>query len=582
MRRITRVFLSTILAWTATDGVQATSPIANLKAITQGGQVFLMWTEAETPPGTTFNVYMSEIVIADVARARRIAHHIEQHSARDWWADPASFAKDKPVAEPVGWLLTPGARRLDPAGGLFVHTVAADSRGKLYFAVTSTDRDGRENTQLAIGVNSLDQGVAAAAAPIQPIWQRSESPPTRGDGRGKAMWLHLHAKGGVVPSMEYLVFGDATMGWREGLPFKFSVRIQEGEVVVRPTDRVWINRPHTEAGDGGTPAIWTFWYGYNSNIFDRALMGRGVPTNYTERRNLWILDFVRDYYQPELNRWYCSGSSMGGCGTISFGFRRAELFAAVYAHVPIVSYTYLGRGSAWRLEPSCWTGPIPADLKTNEDVGLLTRMNGERFVRESQEDLPPVFLINGRQDASIPWQNNPPFYRALNDTRQGFAVYWDNGDHPGCGKDAPADVKAWAQRFRQFRRDESFPAFSNTSSNRNPGDGRPEDGDIVGWMNRGMDWSDVRDGPDRYMITVQASYPGIEYPVTTDATLRRLQQFRIRPGERLKVRVGDAPPSETEADGNGRLTIRGVAIPSGAGASIVVERTGGGTRSSGR
>jgi hypothetical protein len=42
--------------------------------------------------------------------------------------------------------------------------------------------------------------------------------PAPGAGQGLALWLNLHAKGGVVADMEYLVFGDETMGWREGLP----------------------------------------------------------------------------------------------------------------------------------------------------------------------------------------------------------------------------------------------------------------------------------------------------------------------------------------------------------------------------
>jgi hypothetical protein len=140
-------------------------------------------------------------------------------------------------------------------------------------------------------------------------------------------------------------------GLAPGPAFQVQRPHRADTVVVRPTDRVWINRPHDEAGDGGTPAIWTFWYGYNSHIFDRKLMATGVPTNYTERRNLWILNWVRGQYQPDTNRWYCSGSSMGGCGTISFGLHHPELFAACHAHVPIVSYTYLGakaeRATAW-------------------------------------------------------------------------------------------------------------------------------------------------------------------------------------------------------------------------------------------
>ncbi|MBM3890672.1 MAG: hypothetical protein FJ388_16280, partial [Verrucomicrobia bacterium] len=295
----------------------AAVPVSELKAAARDGQVFLMWKEAETPQGTTFNVYLANSPINDVTQAKRIAHHIERHSARDWWEDPASFKKDAQPGKPVGFRIENGGERLDPAGGLFVHTVRKDARGKLFFAVTCTDASGKEDTTLVSGANSLADGVAAVAGDIKPVWQHDGQPPAPGAGKGKALWLSLHAKGGVVANSEYLLFGDETMGWREGLPFKFSVSVAADEVVVRPTDRVWINRPHNEAGDAGAPAIWTFWFGYNSNIFDRKLMATGTPVNYTERRNLWILDWVRGHYQPDVNRWYCSGSSMGGCGTIS-------------------------------------------------------------------------------------------------------------------------------------------------------------------------------------------------------------------------------------------------------------------------
>ena len=551
---------------------ESAPPVSGLKATARDGQAILTWQEAETPDGTTFNVYVSDRPIADVTKAKRIAHHIERHSARDWWEDPASFKKDAPAGKPVGFRIQGGGPRLDPQGGLFVHTVRKDA-GKLFFAVTSSNPRGKEDTTVVASANSLAEGVAAGSGEILPIWQRDGAAPARGAGKGKALWLNLHAKGGVVADSEYLVFGDETMGWREGIPFKFSVRVQGDEVVVRPTDRVWINRPHVEASDGGTCAIWTFWYGYNSHIYDRSLMGSGIPTNYTERRNLWMLDWVRAHYQPDTNRWYCSGSSMGGCGTVSFGLRHPELFAACHAHVPIVSYTYLGTASAHRLEPSCWTGPISADLKTNEGVPLLDRMNGTKFVAETHDDLPFLFLINGRQDGSIPWQNNPPFYKMLSETRQGFAVYWDNGTHATCGKDAPEDVKAWTQRFRQFRLDQSYPAFTNASCNRNPGNGAPENGDIIGWINRGMDWKDIEDTPDRYAITLVADYRGIQYPLVTDMTIRRVQHFKTQPGEKLNVTVGDTAPVSVTADATGRITISNLTIPSKSGVRIIIRRS---------
>lgn len=557
---------------TVCSSAKAVVPTGDLHATARDGQVFLTWKEAPTPDGTTFNVYVSDSAISDVTKAMRVGHHIEQHSAQDWWEDPASFTKHAPSGKPVGFRIKGNGELLDPESGLFVYSVRKDSRKRLFFAVTSSDRNGHEETALVAGANSMTEAIAVVPGEIKPIWLRGGEPPPPGAGKGKSLWLNLHAKGGVVPNMEYLVFGDESMGWREGLPFKFSVRLEGGEVVVRPTDRVWINRRHSEAADGGTNAIWTFWYGYNSRIYDRTLMGEGVPTNYTERRNFWILDWVRRHYQPDANRWYCSGGSMGGCGTVSFGMRHPELFAALHARVPIVSYTYLGKGSASRLEPSCWTGPIPPELKTEEGMPLLGRMNGVKLVSETEADLPLLFLINGRQDGSIPWENNPAFYRALAGARQGFAAYWDNGTHPTSGKAAPEDVKAWEQRFRRLRSDESFPAFTNTSSDRNPGNGQPDDGDIVGWINRGMGWKDIEDAADHYAITVMADYPGLMYPVRTDVTLRRVQLFAMKREETLSVQIGDAAPASIGTDVHGRLTIPGVTIASRDGVRIVIHR----------
>ena len=188
-------------------------------------------------------------------------------------------------------------------------------------------------------------------------------------------------------------------------------------------------------------------------------------------------------------------------------------------------------------------------------------------------DLPYLFLENGRQDGSIPWRNNPPFYRALTQARQGFAAYWDNGTHPTSGKDAPDDIKAWAQRFLRFRLDESYPAFANASSDRNPGNGAPDDGDIIGWMNRGMDWKDIEDAPDHYSIVLLADFPDIQYPVRADITLRRVQKFKTAPGEKLSVQIGDDAPISLTTGPDGKITVPQVPIPSKSGVRITIHRS---------
>jgi len=243
--------MSMLFAAVLCGTVDADQPVSNLKASARNGQVFLTWKEAETPEGTTFNVYLSPKPIKSVKRAKLIAHHIERHSARDWWEDPSSFRKDKEPTEPVGFIIESGGKRLNPSGGLFVDTIAEAEKGKGYYAVTATGPDGKESTALIPGKNTLKTPVTRTPGGLVPIWQHEGTQPPPGAGKNKALWLSLHAKGGVIPNSEYLLFGDESMGWRRGLPFKFSVRVSGDEVVVRPTDRVWINRPHLEAGDAG-------------------------------------------------------------------------------------------------------------------------------------------------------------------------------------------------------------------------------------------------------------------------------------------------------------------------------------------
>ncbi|MEW6355981.1 MAG: alpha/beta hydrolase-fold protein [Planctomycetota bacterium] len=546
----------------------AQTPVTDLKAEARNGQVFLTWKEAETPAGTTFNVYSSSKPIKSAKSSDLVGHHIERRSARDWWEDPASFRKDEKPGEPVGFLIEDGGKRLDPSSGLFVDTVSKDSEGKGYYAVTFTGPDGKEDKKIAPGENSLSKAVLRKVGDMSPIWQHDGKPPSPGAGKGKALSLSLHGKGGVVANSEYLLFGDETMGWRRGLPFKFSVQVSGDQVLIRPTDRVWIGRP----GDSGAPATWTFWYGYSSKVYDAAQMEKGIATNYTEHRLLWIVKWVREHYQTDPNASYVSGSSMGGCGSISFGLRHPEIFAALHARVPIYSYTNPPSGSASRLVTLCWTGPITKEVKTNEGIPLLDRMNGAKLVTEATGDLPYIFATNGRKDASIPWENNPPFYRACNEARQGCAFWWDDGIHPTAGKDAPEDVHQWEAAFKRFRLDQSYPAFSNTSANKDPGDGDPTKGDIIGWINRGMEWKDLEDKPNEYAITITVGYPGIAYPVKTDMTLRRVQRFKTQPGETVTAQIGRDRPVAVKADRNGRITIPGIAIPSGEGVRVTVRR----------
>ncbi len=169
---ISAVLLAGIPAFAA-----ASAPaVSNLRAETRAGQVFLTWSEAETPEGTTFNVYLLDRPITEqrLAQARRVGFRIPRHSARNWWLDPASFyaprnMPEAPAPEPEGFRIRSDGEPLDPASGLFVHTFVEGGPTLAYFAVTQTGPDGVENRILVPGANTTTEGVRTRVELIQPI-----------------------------------------------------------------------------------------------------------------------------------------------------------------------------------------------------------------------------------------------------------------------------------------------------------------------------------------------------------------------------------------------------------------------------
>ena len=123
-----------------------------------------------------------------------------------------------------------------------------------------------------------------------------------------------------------------------------------------------------------------------------------------------------------------------------------------------------------------------------------------------------------------------------------------------------------------YRLDQSYLVFTNSSDNRNYGDGDAKDGDLVGWINRGLAWKDMVDAADTYEITVTADCPGIVFPIAVDVTPRRVQRFCLAPGQRLGVRIGAAAPVEITVDAQGLFTVPKVAIQSAEGTRISVRK----------
>ncbi|MBR7131862.1 MAG: prolyl oligopeptidase family serine peptidase [Lentisphaeria bacterium] len=576
--------------------VSASAGVSSLNGEFRNGQLFLRWSESDLAPDTRLSVWSSAEPISgkNLKSAKKIAKMLNINSARDWHLDIDSFVvkrsrklkseeifagnvAEKGVKKSAsrGFIIRDNGKPISPDGGLHVHTPKAGETGSRYYAVTTHKGSSDEITGIAVTAKpvTVSTGKASPIA-ISGKWQK-------GCAQNMPLLITLHGRGGGVavdrsgrPLGTHVIFVDSSLAWREGIPFKFVAIKHKDYLEIRLFDRVWIGRKLTrkESGDSRdyVPAISTFWCGYNPNI---AYSNTGPEfrfDNYTERYILHIIRWAQEFLGCDRNRTYITGGSMGGTGTIQMATRFPEVFAAGAAYVPIYSFTWRkpARGGTSMARLTCSTGFFtknnPARLP--DGTNLEDFASGARNISRPAIDMPPLIATNGRKDASIPWENNPEFYRAANRARQMFSVYWNDGNHGMTGQ-APFDCRDLKQIFR-YKLNESFPAFSNRSDNGNYGNGDPADGDISGWINRGCQWQNIVDTKTRYEISLAVTYPGIKYPVSCDITIRRRQNFLPAAGSTVAVSV-NGKKQQIIIDKNNLLTIRNITFADGKPVKII-------------
>ncbi len=557
--------------------------LSNLQVEYRSGQIFITWDEPADWTGTvTVHSHSQPITEANLAQATALVEGLGAGSAYDWFLHPEAFGRrmqpDKetgamPEVPHKGFRIHPGGERLNPDSGLFVHTVTEKDPTSCYYAVTAAGADGVQDLGIVAGVNSLTEPVQQQPAPIEPIWQLDDAPPQLPIATNVPFHLRLHGAGGRG-GQTYLAFGDASMGWREGLPMVFGVAIGADAVVVSPTDRTWIGR----ILEGGTswqtimPTVGTWWYGYNSNINDGAKMAEGVPTNFTERQLLFIIDWVKRSYGTDPNRTYVYGSSMGGGGGMSFALRHPEIFAGIRCNVPIVTYLDSDEGKAEYRFEALFGG---MDQDCNEGIPCRERLDAREFIRKTDADLPLVVMTAGRADPTSPWWPNPELFRVMQERRQPLLAAWNNETHGAVDPNSPEDLRAYnaLTPFHSLALNKSYVVFTNASHNSDPGTGPKAEGDLIGHINRGLSCDEPVDEADRYEVVIKADPQIAPLPITVDLTPRRRQAFKPAPGAQVIATNTDAAGNELQrqtvtVDAQGLITFAGFQITSADGNTL--------------
>ncbi len=568
--------------------------LAGIDAFHQSGQTFITWQEDTGRVGEVYQVYRhtAPITAANLSAATLLTERwgplAEGSSAylnERNWPDPWHPA---PIQR--NFIIHDGGPELSDTTGLFVWTTP--EAGTFYYAVT-TVYGGVEDRNVVAGSTATVTGLVETVAEPAPVRVH-----TTASGRGIV----------YTQFMDYAAWNPTF----EGYAYNYSVALPadyDGSVAVPLLVYMegWGGRYQVRDGapEGDWNSIWlyvddphqTWHYGFHGDFDYRTFDPRdpnppttGTIVNFTEQRILRAVDEVSRLYRVDPNRIHGHGSSMGGSGMITMCMRYPNVFSAIYAGLPMTNYAAAdGRGGTtdWRsdLEPK-W-GTIAANLpieNRGRHAAHLVKYNGlgvwdwmddqTQAVDRAGDETAYLCYVHTMQDGVIAWETQgQPFPGALSAGHIGFQGAAIPGNHSWPGFEGSNEVMiggdasgGWAQF--QFRRDLSFPAFSNAShASAIP---PPTSTTQRYYYNQDLEWSvpwhafgeQITDELTEYGMTLRSTSGN----QTADVTPRRLQRFAVLPGTSYQwtntdtttaavLQTGTAMP-----DAHGLLTIPGVQI----------------------
>jgi len=542
----------------------AAAAVSDIKTLHRNGQTFVTWMDAET--GTAgakyrYTLYRSTspITAATLSGAQGVATGILPFSGKRF-GYAFNMADRTDAAKPMA-IIQEGGSSLPLWSGLAVHT--AQVNGSAYYAVVARDTVAGVDQPLVAGQNATTTPVLEAVAPLQPIQLHTAASVYPGVAitgqQGLPLLLSLHASsaGGGPPderSDYYELFGNASMGYHDGLQTAFGVQ----EWRLPAGNQLRLVARDTLVHPNGAQGFETFWFGYHVVPQWSAASAAPRAYPYTETRLDWMLQWAIARYGADPNRIYAEGTSMGGWGTMSYALRRPERFAALFPMLPRMRHLAVPNlvpGSPTSFTKAAGANPLMPDDTTR----YFDRMDAVAYVAARHDDLPFIGWSIGRKDGYATWIEQVDFVKAMKANHHGFAFAWNNGNH-STGIE-PMTIVRQDYRPELFARNKSYPAFGNSSIDDDLGNGDPANGALVGGINLGFAWDDIIDQPQQW--SVRLSNRLAQARMTVDVTPRRLQQFKLNPGEQVSWTNSAGGSGVATADAWGLVTIAAVGIDPG-------------------
>lgn len=528
--------------------------VTSLTALHQNGQTYLTWSEV-ADSAATYRIYRSTTPFTSTSQLVN-ANLIGTASADSSFDARLSDLR----ATSYFYRITAAGPDLTGTQGLYVHTPVAG--GSAYYAVTAVV-SGTEQVALSAGQNATTAVNEVVAMP-EPVFQRTLTINSR------SVEVYVHWVSATATSFYPAMANISSVAHHLGLVRNGTASTHS--LLIRPHARQSsFLGTVTGTNDANEWVLtlddWmpnsienTFWYGYHEAFNIETGLPQptsGTVHDYTTRRAVWEIEWALRTLPLDLNRIYMTGHSMGGIGTHFLSLMLPGKIAAIWTTSAKYDFSFLNdpnpaniwnSGSNERANSGdlMW-GTVATGLMSSESIPVYDRLNACYLVSAMRGiDQPVMIAYHGKNDVVVGWAEKLGFYNAMNANRHGGIFFFDSGVHNRSGGEWLASQSV--NVLNRYRLNQSYPAFSNSSANSNPGNGTATNGDTFGTLNGNLDWdtASIIDTPTQWQIKLStlALAPGtgtIAAPAsaTADVTPRRLQAFPHTPGRLARYEVRD-------------------------------------------
>lgn len=584
-----QLFFALALLWAIGAAAQT-----NVRAWYAKGQVWVVW-EVSQPLPQTYTIYKNNVAFTNISQATAIGRpFLYEFFPGTYFVQTGNPNFRYKIPAPDGSIYTLAGNE-----ALFVETPMA--AGAAYYAVVRTGQNS-----VTAGVNGTPNAVPFQFDPQNdPVTCHLQFTDTLVSGH-KTNWYSMWVLGkqdhwagrpdfpvmaniykNGMPAM-FIVSESLTMDTTDGKRIPLTNWFHGGggsaenhianrnpQFNVEPLKGITASHnddfPHVLINEGDTifNSSRSLWFGWTKahNPFNPGFDADPGDTviNYTQRRILWINDWLIKNYRVDPNRVALQGYSMGSAGASALGKAFPNRFSTVCA---------FNNGFRAALEPTseAIVGSIAENLPTN-----LRRAGGE-VVRINEvfdlttptspfRDFPLFRTWAGKRDENDRMHWGPDLvaqYRKADSLGLGTQICWDERPHTytSLGYHWIEGEGNTQQTFRDntafqenFARNQSYPAFFNhrlDPQNKQPGLGMQgiNNGDGDNWGAWGgyhnWDLNTLKDEADEWAVTAWltdgAAFGPDNCPqqqLTADLAIRKPQGFLPPPGTPINWQVID-------------------------------------------